>query len=378
MKYDFIFAGFGLSGMSLLTEMMAFSDFKEKKILVIDANEKKENDRTWSFWSTELYGLEKVVKKSWEDGYVMDREGKRIDLGLKSYRYHTLFGIDYYNYVREKMANFSNIDFCYQKIDEVKENGEVSCGEKKFEGEKVFVSFFKREELEIPEKNNLLWQHFKGWKIKTRQASFNPDEFLMMDYRVASDFPTNFFYVLPFDEQTALIEFTEFSGNFYTQEEYDQKVQQYISETLGISDFEILDKEFNAIPMSDYQMPNPVQGKLIHIGTLAGYVKASSGYAFTRTMEKNRKLAALIMNNKTVHKSLLQSPAKYQKFDSVLLDVMANKGVSGAAIFPAMFRSLGGEAVLRFLDERSTLWEDLQVMRAVPNRGKFVQSFLKG
>lgn len=376
MTYDYIFAGFGLSGMSLLVEMSRYPDFSKKKVLVVDVDDKKKDDRTWSFWSKEMYGLEAVVKKSWNKGYVLNRAGERIDLGLKSYQYHTLNGIDYYNYVRNQLQAFTNIEYVKEEINTAHPNGNVQTSTNHYEGGNVFVSYFKREDVKPQANTVFLWQHFKGWLIKAQPGTFQPNEFLMMDYRTSSQDRTNFFYVLPFDDATALIEFTEFSNDFYSQEAYDGKLKNYIQDILGIVDYEVQETEFNAIPMTDYLMENPVQGKLIHIGTLAGYIKASSGYAFTRTLEKNRRLAKLVMENKVIKKSLLQSSAKYVKFDRTMLDVMANRDVQGAEIFPALFQALGGEAMLDFLDERSTLWQELQVMMAVPERWKFVKSFM--
>ena len=104
MNYDLIFAGFGLSGMSLLHEMSKYSGFEKNQILVIDMDQKKSNDRTWSFWSKELYGYESAVKKSWQMGFVFEESGKSIPLELKSYKYHTIRGIDFYDLIIKELS----------------------------------------------------------------------------------------------------------------------------------------------------------------------------------------------------------------------------------------------------------------------------------
>ncbi|MDA9638819.1 lycopene cyclase, partial [bacterium] len=50
MKYDFIIAGAGCSGLSLLYKILQTPSLQNKSILVIDKDQKKNNDRTWCFW----------------------------------------------------------------------------------------------------------------------------------------------------------------------------------------------------------------------------------------------------------------------------------------------------------------------------------------
>jgi lycopene beta-cyclase len=376
MNYDFIFAGFGLSGMSLLHEMSKYSGFEKNQILVIDMDQKKSNDRTWSFWSKELYGYESAVKKSWQMGFVFEESGKSIPLELKSYKYHTIRGIDFYDLIRKELSKFSNITFVYDKIEAVEESGLVKCENHQFQGEKVFKSYFLREEIPRNLGNAFIWQHFKGWIIKTEKEEFNKDEFILMDYRDCSDDRTNFVYVLPYTNNTALIEFTEFSPDFYTQEEYDEKLKNYIEKYVTTEKYEVIEEEFNAIPMTDHQFDGLVEGNIIKIGTIGGYVKASSGYCFTRTIEKNIKLAKAIMQNEEVTKKTTESPFRYAMYDSAMLNLLADRVLLGKTIFPAMFRTLKGDNVFKFLDERMTFSQEVWMMSTVPKKWHFIKFFL--
>ncbi|MEO1385612.1 MAG: lycopene cyclase family protein, partial [Bacteroidota bacterium] len=48
----------------------------------------------------------------------------------------------------------------------------------------------------------------KGWYIQTKQSFFNPEEMILMDFRIPQDEDVRFVYVLPVSENKALIEFT--------------------------------------------------------------------------------------------------------------------------------------------------------------------------
>jgi len=50
VKYDFIIAGAGCSGLSLLYKILQTPSLQNKSILVIDKDQKKNNDITLCFW----------------------------------------------------------------------------------------------------------------------------------------------------------------------------------------------------------------------------------------------------------------------------------------------------------------------------------------
>ena len=49
-KYDYIIIGAGASGLLLADAMGNDSFFADKKILILDKEAKKTNDRTWCYW----------------------------------------------------------------------------------------------------------------------------------------------------------------------------------------------------------------------------------------------------------------------------------------------------------------------------------------
>ncbi|MEL7144846.1 MAG: lycopene cyclase family protein [Bacteroidota bacterium] len=350
--YDVIIAGFGLSGMTIVYEMSKLKGFAEKSILVIDSDKKNKNDRTWSFWSNEKTEYEAMACKTWDKCFFYSENGDCLDLDLGDYRYYTIRGIDFYEFIFDKLQGFTNITFLTEQIEEVSDEGYVKTASGKYTADRVCRSYFDKNELESVFKSDFIWQHFKGWYIETKNDAFEENCFTVMDYRVSAAGKIDFFYVLPFTKNTALVEFTEFSREFYEQSEYDDKIKSYIKNTLKIDDYTVSEEEFNAIPMTSAKL-KPVKNKLINVGTVAGYVKPSSGYAFTRIVKNSKTVAKSIMEG-----SKIQSRPKYAFFyrlmDSTLLEVFDRNPDTSKRFYYSLFKKLKAYEIFGFLDEKSS------------------------
>ena len=376
-KFDYIFAGFGLSGMSLIHELSKNAEFAQKKILIIDHDAKKKNDRTWSFWSEKNSEFNFLARKSWKIGVFYALDGSKIPLNLEKYGYHTIQGVDFYQYILKHLQQFPNITFVQDRITSVAELGIVQTEQNEYQGDLVFKSYFCKEDFDPSKSNYFLWQHFYGYVIKTPEPKFNDQEFTLMDYRFSDSKRTNFFYILPYSDQEALVEFTEFSAKLYTKEEYKTLLENYIRDVLKIADYEIKEVEYNAIPMTDFQLPMLVSKHVINIGSLAGYVKPSSGYAFTRTLQRNKVLADHLNNPSEQSKKRLDSTQTYKAFDNAVLYLMQNEKVHGGLIFASLFQKLDADFVFRFLDEKANLPQLFRIMWSSPKKMEFIKYFLK-
>lgn len=375
--YDYIFAGFGLSGMSLLYELSKDSNFSQKSILVIDKDEKKANDRTWSFWAHGQNDFLHLAKKTWTKGLFYSPDGERIPLQLDDYKYHTIEGVDLYNFIHKHIQNLNNVTLVHEEIARVSNTGQVETTHGNYQGDLVFRSFFEKSEIQNRATNYFLWQHFYGYVIKTKEPFFDAEEFTLMDYRFTHPKLTNFFYILPYSENEALVEFTEFSDKMYQEADYKKMLEDYIHNKLKITDFELVHKEFNAIPMTDFQLNTFVSNQVINIGSLAGYVKPSSGYAFTRTLERNKKLAQLIIQEAPRNERKINSTQVYKAFDNAVLYLIAKQKVHGGLIFASLFKKRNADFVFKFLDEKAKPSELLSIMLASPRKWEFIKYFMK-
>ncbi|MEM9821657.1 MAG: lycopene cyclase family protein [Bacteroidota bacterium] len=377
MKYDYIIAGAGLAGLSLCLSILESKQLQGARILLLDKDAKQSNDRTWSFWSKDIGELSKIVQGQWKRAKVYTPEQQSLSLHLHPYQYYTIRGLDFYRYAFEKINAAANVQFLQTEILKCDSDGQVTTQDGTFQGDWVFKSYFDLKDVPSDTKATFVWQHFKGWEIETEEDCFNPEELTMMDFRIADEQATKFFYVLPFAPNRALVEYTEFSATICQQDAYDGFLKQYIRQNLGITNYRVVEEECNAIPMTDHNFGRQLNGRILTIGTMAGYVKPSSGYCFTRTLARNHVLVEMLEQGKQIDPQRLSSDIKYQWYDATLLHVMSQNRVFGHDIFASLFRRLSGSQVFKFLDEQSSLLEDLQIMLAVPGKIEFAKFFFR-
>ena len=363
--------------MTLFHELAKDPEFVAKRVLILDKDEKCENDRTWSFWSKDKNDFLQLARKSWKKGVFYAPNQSKIDLDLTDYSYYTIEGKDFYKFILDEVSGFKNVSFVHSNIVKVQSDGVVSTTDAQFQGEVVFNSYFVKSDFNPEKSRYFLWQHFYGYVIKTKDARFNPDEFTLMDYRFTDEKRTNFFYILPYADNCALIEFTEFSNHNYSEETYRAMLVDYIENKLGILEYEIDHQEFNAIPMTDFQIDMAVSSHVVNIGSMAGYVKPSSGYAFTRTIQRNSELAEYIRTGNKLEKVDLQSTNIYKAFDNSILYLIQHEKVHGGLIFASLFQKLSADFVFQFLDEKASKTGLLRIMLSSPRKIEFIKYFLK-
>ena len=365
--YDYIFAGGGAAALSLAYQMNQ-TPLRNKKILIIEQDTKDSNDRTWSFWTKQKTPFDAIVYKEWKKLEVVC-DTKRLVFPVKELSYKMIRGIDFYKEVGEKLTANRNIRFLQQVVQEIKDEGsyaKVVADGQEYTAQYVFNSCFTPKIFSpYHPKYHFLLQHFLGMVIKTPVPCFDEQKVTLFDFRVAQDDGVHFFYILPFSSDTALIEYTVFSKALLKAHIYEENLENYISETLKIGKYEVLHNEWGVIPMTDYNFQRKTDKRIMNIGTLGGQSKASTGYTFVRIQQDSEHIVnSLLQKNTPFHRQ--KSPKRFQIYDSIILNIMHRKGESIKEIFMQLFEKNGMEKVLSFLDEKTTFWEDLQIMASVP------------
>ena len=361
-----------MAGLSLAFYLNESSALRDKKILVIDRAAKNFNDHTWCFWEKEQSAFEKVVFRRWKLLWFhgADKFSKLLNSG--AYEYKMIRAADFYKFVFDKISANPNIEFRQTDIQKI-ENATVATSAGSFAAQKFIFDSVTAKSYDNPKYRNL-WQHFLGWTIETENDSFDPNEMTLFDFRAAQKDECRFFYILPFSTRKALIEFTIFSDNILNGDEYQTDLKKYIRETLKIENYKIIENERGIIPMSDEPHEEYLAPKVIRIGTAGGYVKPSTGYSFRRTQKRLQKLVEnlekLAVGVQSSEFRVQSSKSKIQNWkrylDSVLLDVLRAKKHPADEVFTALFSKNETAQVLKFLDEETSVGEDLAIMRTVP------------
>ena len=401
--YQYIIAGGGMAGLSLAFYLNK-STLRDKKILIIDREEKNVNDHTWCFWETGVSLFEEIIFRKWKEVWFHGTENFSQFLDLQEYTYKMIRGIDFYEYIISILKQNPSVTFLQANIEGIESSKKTEIHGKDWAAfrsratvktnkgnfvasELVFDSSF-RSNYNNPKQHNML-QHFKGWVIETVKPAFKVNEPTLFDFRIEQKDELRFVYVLPYSETKALIEFTIFSDNLISQEEYEFYLKKYIEETIKVGDYQIREDEyqiseteFGVIPMSDEKHEVSPMDKVIRIGTSGGYVKASTGYTFQRSQRFLQNLVKELekcsvenigTHSLTTDKEENKNFSNGMKFnrwkgflDTVLLNVMLNHRAPQDKIFTSFFKYNKASQVLKFLDEDTSIFEDILFINTVP------------
>lgn len=372
--YDFIIAGAGAAGLSLVYHLVQ-AGLREERILLLERAPKTTNDRTWCFWEAGEGPFERVVFRRWNRIW-FHAEGISKQLVIAPYAYKMIRGLDFYQFMNRWVSEQPNIRVRYGEISYLteREGGvEVGLEGQTFRGRWAFSSLYQPPPRNL--RHHYLLQHFKGWVIRTPGPAFDTEAATFMDFRVAQQGAVRFGYVLPFDARTALVEYTLFSPELLLPEEYDAGLREYLEGILGLSSYEVLEAEFGIIPMTDTPFPRKQSAHVINIGMAGGRTKASTGYTFRRIQEQSRRMAEALVET---GQPFYPEPAfnRHAFMDSVLLNVLEKQRSPGKQVFSDLFRKNPPQRVLRFLDEQTGWLEDLQIMSSV-DIPAFVQATLE-
>ncbi len=362
--YDYAIIGAGAAGMHLAHAMLAEEWFKDKRILVIEKESKEVDDRTWSFWEKGKGKWDSILTKSWEKGFFYGCR-KEIPLELAPYQYKMIRSIDFYQLGKKAILAAPSMVWQSDRVLSIKRKEgilNIKGQQNSYQAKQVFDSRITKEFIKEQDDHIRLLQHFKGWIIETKQAVFDPDSFVMMDYRIKKDAATSFTYVLPTSPTSAMIEFTLFDQELLAASDYDGYLKKYIIEVLQISDYQVIHEEIGTIPMTCFPFHEASEEGILKIGTAGSWVKPSSGYAFKNIERLAKRVVNNLKHNRPPDTNLLSRQFRF--YDSLYLDVLATENELGESIFTDMYRNNSIQQIFKFLDEETSLLENIQIFHS--------------
>ena len=366
-KYDYIVAGTGAAGLSLIVHMIHSGQFSDKKVLLIDRVPKNQNDRTWCFWEKEPGLFDSIVFKKWTKMWFHGDKGSSKLHDIYPYQYKMIRGISFYEYCFRMINDQHNISIEYGFVENMYSDGKdtyLTVNGRRFDADYIFSSINPSDGLKN-DGHYFLWQHFKGWFIRSENAIFKPEDATLMDFRINQFNDTRFVYVMPFNKNEALIEYTVFSERRLSDQEYNEGLKSYCFKNLGLRDneFTIDNEEFGMIPMTNYEFPAS-HNNIIYIGSAGGKTKASSGYTFRFIQKHSEQIVKSLSDNDSPH--LNQQGKKFIFYDSILLKILAEKKLAGSHIFTRLFENNKMSEVFKFLDNETSLAEDIKLINSLP------------
>ncbi len=366
-EYDYIFTGAGAAGLSLIMRMLKSGAFDQHTFLLVDADWKRKNDRTWCFWEESAGFFDDLVCQRWNHCWFHSEEfSKKFD--LSPYQYKMIRGIDFYQYCFDYIKSRQNVRILHEPVEQVF-NFRLSAGLTLANGSKYYANSKLFNSIPFTpytqHHKRFFWQHFKGWVIETAPGSFDADTCTLMDFRVPQTVGSSFVYTMPLSDSRALVEYTIFSEEVLAAEEdYDLPLQNYIREVLKIGQYKVLEREKGKIPMSDFKFRQQ-KSNIIELGTAGGQTKGSTGYTFSFIQRHSDALLAQMKKEKDPSR-LRQTGGRFHFYDRVMLAVMQQQWPPGAEVYRQLFARNPVDRVFRFLDNQSSFGEELKIFASLP------------
>jgi lycopene beta-cyclase len=377
-SFDIAVLGGGCSGFQLLHQLSLQTGWQDKNVALF--SDDLPQQRSWCFWSKDTHPLQHLVRKSWSNIAFKGNGFSRTE-NVAPYQYHYIPGEAFFDFFQNQFLsenkNITPLNHTVTSVQKKDVGYRIQNNVAHWEAENVFSSLspnFKkgtpsrysrdRSVFEASRTIFSLKQHFKGWFIKTEQPVFDDTTVMLMDFSIPQHDDTRFVYVLPFSKTEALVEMTVFSPHIYVDDVYDAVLHDYMNQHFPNAEFTIENTEKGAIPMTNAPFSRLGGAGEVLLGTAAGMVKATTGYAFKRIGRDSERLA----EDLTAQKELRWSATKgrFRFYDRLLLGILSEEPLLGSVIFETLFKRVDMKTILRFLDEETSVWEEIGIFSKLP------------
>ncbi|MFJ1568640.1 lycopene cyclase family protein [Streptomyces erythrochromogenes] len=372
LKADVAIIGAGAAGLSLAHRLNGHGA-PAPSVILVDAppGPLRPAPRTWCFWESGRGRFDAAVRSQWRHLRVRPPVGAPIDANIAPLRYKMIRSDDFESLVAQDLAHSPNVRRLEATVDAVEETPS---------GTRVLMTrpdgsrdvlrarwvFDSRPLGSLPAARTTLLQHFHGWFVRTARPTFAPGTAELMDFRTPQPADgLSFGYVLPTGPHEALVEYTEFSPHVLTDSGYEAALRHYAADVLALGELEILATETGLIPMTDAPIPQRIGASVFRIGAAGGATRPSTGYTFAGLQRQTRAVAAALRQGRDPVPPAAHS-VRARTMDAVLLRALDSGRVDGPDLFCRLFARVPPARLLRFLDGRTNLLEDLSVGRHAP------------
>nr|WP_189937222.1 lycopene cyclase family protein [Streptomyces sulfonofaciens] len=360
--------GAGAAGLSLARWLARGAPGRGPAVVLLDAppGPLRPPPRTWCFWEADGGEFDAALTASWTRLRVTAPDGRPIVRTCLPLRYKMLRSADFERTVLADAAVVAGVRRLTADVARVDDRaGGALVHGTAADGSPLLVGarwvFDSRPPAARPPRRTELLQHFRGWFVRSDADRFDPRVVDLMDFRLPQ--PRRglaFGYVLPISRREALVEYTQFSSDVLTTEAYDRALNHYIRDVLGLGGLRITGTETGVIPMTDAPLHRQTGRSVFRIGTAGGATRASTGYTFSAAGRQARAVAAACRAGRRPVPPACY-PARARAMDAVLLHALATGRVDGAALLSRLFEHIPTERLLRFMDGRTRLHEDISV-----------------
>lgn len=374
MGSDVVIAGAGCAGLSLALRMKRLKP--EVRVTLVDKDHGGHPHKLWSFWTEHPNGVLPldVPLKSWTRMNVAG-PGWSTTRPLKALQYCTVDSHEFESRARAALEGLPGVEFItgsVQRVESTYREARVHLADRTLRAPYAFQSclFDATQEPRYP-----VWQHFAGVVVRSDTPRFDPSTFTLMDFDVPQREGPTFMYRLPFSSSEVLHEHTVFSAKPLGSAEHRRCVHRELKRR-GLADCDIVREEYGAIPMFEQRLPQRRGPRAFNLGVVGGMAKPTTGYAFLRIQQQTEHLAKTWATGRPTP---LPAPAwRFRAYDTTLLHMIHHAPQQATRALQTLLRDTEADSVLRFLDERPSLREELRIVFSTLPWGPFLKSALPG
>lgn len=365
-EYDMIIIGAGCAGMQLMRALVHHPLYGGQRILLLDDGKSMQQSKTWCFWfKPGSHPYQHLISKQWSRLSIGTGE-KLLTQSIHPFVYGHIKSSNFFDYHFSIIQQNPQIAFVEEQVLHTEKKGKafyVRTNKSIYTSNLVFSGSWDHK-MVMDDAHVYLEQQFFGWQIKTEKDVFNDHAATLMDFRTEQHQGVSFIYTLPFSSRTALIEFTSFSDKAFDRLYFENTLSDFINKKFNTT-FKIIKTEQAVIPMTDHLFKRYTTDGSIAIGTAAGMVKPTTGYAFSRILRDSSYLAEQVLSGTPI---VDFEKNRFRFYDRLLLQLIQKKPDQAKYILETLFQKVGFERILQFLDEDTTVWQEVLLFAQLPKK----------
>ena len=364
--YDIAFAGTGLAALSLAVRLAALPH--PPRMVLVDPRREPVRDRTWCHWQLHETPFDSAITHRWHHWTVRNSTAGTAARAAARTPYVRIPADQLHRLAREKLGACPGVEFIrgtsVTSIENHPDHAVLQLSDgRRLASDWVFDS-------RPPEHDQAPWhQIFRGLELHSPAARLETGTVTLMDFQSAGPDGIRFFYVLPLDPHTALVEDTWLAPTGKVPAFSDEQILSYAATHLSPSGWQIRHREEGNLPMgliSRAPLAVKLENRIILWGTPAGAIRPSSGYAFSRLQRASARMAqAWREHGRPAAQSAHDSPL-LAWLDRVFLRAMTRHPERVPEYFTRLFNRVSPDALLRFLESEPRPADILRVMSVLP------------
>lgn len=355
--FRYIIQGAGASGLWLAHSLSEAGLLEVDQLLIIEGDANKVNDRTWCFWGKAEEHNFPFVDAKWPSLKVQGNVQS-----IAPYQYCHARSEGFYRGMREALLKNTNVFWLNEWVNQATAVGQcvnVQTNQHNLTADYFFGSGQWNSKIKLGD--IALWQSFVGWRVRLINQSWEANAATLMDFSIPQSNSTRFLYVLPLNSCEGLVEVTQFHPERLLKEEGEAILQQICQERGW--EVEVLEVECDAIPMSpafnQLESHHNAGARIIEIGISAGALKPTTGYGFLTMRNHALQIARALKTGNPLPR--IYRKRRFRFYDALLLQMLEENPHRGKDIFERLFNKLPARLVLKFLDEKTAIWEEIRI-----------------